>query len=44
MEIWLALFDKRKAELIAGGMTTDDADDVACTEIRRQIREHGFQG
>jgi len=44
MEVWLALFEKRKAEMIAGGMTAADADEAACTEIRRRIREEGFRG
>jgi len=43
MQIWLALFDKRKAEMIAAGMTDADADEAACTEIRRRIRTEGFR-
>jgi len=43
MVMWLALFDQRKAELIAGGMSEEEADDRACTEIRRRIRQEGFR-
>lgn len=43
MQMWLDLFEQRKLELIEGGMTAADADDAACTEIRRRIREEGFR-
>ena len=43
MDAWLALFEQRKAELIAGGMEQALADEVASAEIRRRIRSEGFR-
>lgn len=39
LDIWSALFDRRKAELIDAGMAPDDADEQAGKEVRAKIRE-----
>jgi hypothetical protein len=41
LEIWFAEFEKRKREMIAAGMSREDADNKAATEIRHQIRQSG---
>jgi hypothetical protein len=41
LEVWFAEFEKRKREMIAAGMSKEDADDKAATEIRHQIRQSG---
>jgi hypothetical protein len=38
VDIWTAMFERRKAELIREGMDPEKADDLACAEIRREIR------
>jgi hypothetical protein len=41
LDIWFAEFEKRKREMIAAGMSKEDADDKAAAEIRQQIRQSG---
>ena len=37
-DVWTGMFERRKHELIAGGMSAEEADEQASREIRHEIR------
>lgn len=38
VDIWVGMMNHRKEELMREGKSAEEAEDQACAEIRRQIR------